>query len=156
MDCRKAKEFILGEYFDGELDSATLSEIEKHMSFCSSCRELASMIKQYTVVPLENLTCPEVPSGIWESIKPQISRRGSWAGIDNALRMIFDRTGLYYLLNLLIDGACFTVLVLTMINLSASSSDVQLADSYTAAPHYYIMRSVGSDSYGTQIEKYFL
>ena len=72
MNCKSAKDLILGGYIDGNIGPELQKELKSHITVCAECRGLEAAIMQNAVTPFRQAEKAKAPQAIWEGIKDRI------------------------------------------------------------------------------------
>lgn len=72
MNCKKAKDLILTDYIDGELDQRAKDEIDAHLSACRECFVFAESLKKDVAAPIRHAARQNVPEDLWRLVKSRI------------------------------------------------------------------------------------
>jgi len=158
MDCKKARDLILGDYFDGYLNDYDKYKLEGHIDFCPSCQKLADGVRENAVMPFEKIHDQPVPVELWESIKAAIEKKRCRHTFKDRLLGFLNSEKFCYGLNVFVDGLCVIILVLSLFGKVGSRSDNRQVYSQLDGVSYFARSANNSDRhrYGTDIEKYFL
>ena len=76
MNCKRARDVILTDYIDTNLNVSALGELEAHLKACPVCRLLAEEAKKAGDL-FENPARKDPPPEIWRNIHAEISREAS-------------------------------------------------------------------------------
>ncbi|MBF0486463.1 MAG: zf-HC2 domain-containing protein [Candidatus Omnitrophica bacterium] len=85
MKCQLAKELLLSDYIDSELDQKRYVELQKHLKSCSECWEVFEAVRRTEDI-LRTSTDPVPPEHVWLLIKERIVSRPGYV-----LEKITDR-----------------------------------------------------------------
>ena len=158
-ECKKFKDLILTDYFDGEIEPITKQEIDSHLHSCSDCRLFAEEIEKSLIAPFQEIKREKVPANIWPLIQERIQKEETWYEkardfVGKMLQTIFSPSAVPVL-------ATMTIFVMVgtfyLYNLQVKQVKEKEQGEYLA----YVLEStdnspgenVGSD---TPIETYFL
>ena len=78
MNCETVRDLLLTDYLDNELDPASRTEIEAHLTTCDRCRHDHDIIRKVLHVPAE-------------SRKPVVPRRDLWPQIEKKIQEEMSR-----------------------------------------------------------------
>jgi len=162
MNCQRIQELLLTDYADGEASAALQEEIRGHLASCPACRDLEAASRRLTIQPFEQARRADVPAGLWAKIKTEIEPQ-----IEPRQERSIEMPLLEKIRRLVVTPrpafAFSTVAVLLVMALAATQlhkqNDIRLARlalddqaNYLAARN----RQEAPDSFGTDIERYFL
>lgn len=74
MNCKSARDVILTDYIDGNLNARALGELKEHLKACPSCRGFIEEVEKSAALfknPVRKDPSPEV----WRSIRAEIIRK---------------------------------------------------------------------------------
>jgi anti-sigma factor RsiW len=76
MKCKEIKEILFTDYLDGQLDSAAMEQVRKHLAGCPGCRELEEEIRLKAAAPFKDIQKEKVPDSVWYGIREELLERG--------------------------------------------------------------------------------
>jgi len=76
MNCKKAREAILTDYIDGELDARAKTRIEAHIHACAACRELSQRAKNASDGIFRGVGRVSPPEHLWARVKEAVMTEG--------------------------------------------------------------------------------
>lgn len=85
MNCQKARDLILTDQIDGELNRARQDELDKHMLSCPACREFEMSARKNLSGIFANTKNAEPPVYLWEGIKDRIAHDSARKGLASGL-----------------------------------------------------------------------
>jgi len=161
MECKKARELILTDYLDGQMDDTQRVRLKVHFANCSGCEEFALAAKKVVIDSMVSLERTPVPESLWPSIKEAIAaaeqpKVGLVVRCREKVKVIFA-----------IPTPVFTfaaaVLFISIIGIAAqvkinnrATSQEQAEYSMNSLSAGFAAPANGGADFGTSIEEYFL
>ena len=165
MTCKEIQDILLTDYLDGQLDKQSADGIERHLSDCLHCREFLAAARKSLVAPFllsEKVSLPQ--EEVWKNIKQRIEERSSEKLPARSTGDIFAKWRelifipqpalvLSLAVALILAGSLYFRSINEKAAETSSSENIQdlayLTDEST-------VNDVEEESYGTDIEQYFL
>jgi predicted anti-sigma-YlaC factor YlaD len=96
MKCERARELMLTDHMDGELDAKGQREMREHLRVCEECGNFEKLARENSVKPFAITGKEKPPSYLWEGIKEKIvlsearAGAGVFANAAESMRQIFS------------------------------------------------------------------
>jgi len=159
MRCDKAREILMTDFIDGQIDNGLKKEVELHLKTCQGCREAADSMRDVLTRPFSSIKKEKVPGHLWDGIRGNIEKPVRTVSYDSSKAWSFIRRipGPVY--------AVFAVIVLIVVGLRLNAGiDRRNVNEYLysqAEYMYSLDESNGSFEtanmdIGTDIEYFFL
>jgi anti-sigma factor RsiW len=157
MDCKKIEEIIFTDYIDGKLTAEAMEDIDRHIASCGKCRALKTGLSSVGSV-FKGDVRPEVPSGLWEKIRSEIT---AGAGQEKAAHSVFASFGgLFVRLRPAMVAATAALIVLMALVAIRLAPGWRGAETTASEDYIYSMAdlNMNGDDYDLQTgaESYFL
>ncbi|MCX5677699.1 MAG: zf-HC2 domain-containing protein [Candidatus Omnitrophica bacterium] len=96
MKCERARELMLTDHMDGELNAKGQREMREHLRVCTECGNFEKLAREDAARPFALAGKEKPPAYIWEGIKEKIAlseagaRAGIFANVVEVIRQIFS------------------------------------------------------------------
>ena len=167
MKCEYVKELILTDYLDGQLGKEQKTQIEKHLTICSDCKEYELLTRTSVVEPFNNLERHSPPETAWNKIREQIEEELPLQEPTNSFVDFINRvkTLLYIPKPALVATPIIVIILvaITLIKLPTEDRKIDKLNPESQIECINYLMSVfdqetmnGNDDFGTSIEELFL
>jgi anti-sigma factor RsiW len=142
MKCERAREFILTDHMDDELDSECRREVDEHLRTCRACRELVHLVREKISRPLNVMIRETPPAYLWEGIREKITsdaeaRSGVFSRLVELIRDVFSSIS-----NIPRPVMAFAVVAMIMVGVLITVPSLQrrALDEYLSEQAFFISR----------------
>lgn len=165
MDCEKARELILTDYIDNEMNDGERKLLTIHFSRCHECKEFFDTVMNTTVKPFASAKKVEPPESIWERVKEAITaeeqkKPGFVASVLEKLK-----SGFYIPKPALVMSTIMALVLIMALTTTLKFSNKEVLETNREEQAEYSTYSIetpvgallnNDDGFGTCVEKYFL
>ena len=156
MNCKKAQELILTDYFDEQFEAELKNDLEDHISSCFGCREFASVAHKSVVNPFLNAEKILPSDHVWRNIKESIENEPVPAA-PKSLEYFFKMLKESFLFTRPAYAlACILIIFFTTMLWSRTrmNREIEYIEYLVDVPE--VLSNNQNVGYGTAIEDYFL
>lgn len=156
MNCKKARELILTDYLDEQMEAEPQKSLEDHLSACFHCREFVSVAQKNILKPFMDAEKAHPSDQVWRQIKETI-KEGPESAMPDSLTVFLNIFKKYFLFPksaYALAGILVLILVTIPWTRPMMNKEIKYIEYLVEATEDVSTSQDGG--YGTSIEDFFL